>query len=702
DVTAAATATNVRQKIQDLNREEISRIVGYYGDAAARIREAGFDAVELHMAHAYTLSSFLSRRNDRHDEFGGRSIDNRLRVPSRVLRRVREVVGDDYVVGVRFDGEEAIKGGYSVADSSVMAVRFARLGADYVSISAGGKFEDAVRHPGEPLYPYTGYSGDRCMPSAGYPDALNVYLSEAIRAALRERGHQTPVVATGKIRTPELAERILQTGRADLVGLGRQLLADPDWPRKVREGRADSVVQCVYNNVCKALDERFHRVRCTLWRRRDLHAPAAPTDRTPPHWPGGAELTASPTDGRVRLEWTPATDDTGVYGYMILRAEPDTAPGSWKHVDSARGVAHRHEDPSALGGVRYRYRVSPTTSPATARSPWGRWRSRCRAPTGRSLRDASGSGPGTSAACRAGDRPRAGSHARRTSTSGSIPRRTTREGSGRPSQRCVPFRHVRRRLPERGDGLVRLATDLGCPGRGQRPRDAEAAFRIVFRPMAEHALVTGGETGIGAAVTAALKKEGFDVTTASRRTGVDLTDRAAVETLVASLERLDLLVNNAGMAESAPLRETADELWDRHLALNATAPFLLCRAVLPLLRRSPRPRIVNIASTAALRGGRYISAYAASKHALLGLCRSLAAELEGVAVHAVLPGYVDSPLTDRTVERITARTGRGAEETRALLASQNRSGALIRPEEVAAAVVSLLAEEGTGREIVLE
>ncbi|MGH7163211.1 MAG: NADH:flavin oxidoreductase, partial [Planctomycetota bacterium] len=364
-----------RQRIQELGRDAILAVAEEYAEAASRVREAGFDAVELHMAHAYTLSSFLSRRNDRHDEYGGRSVENRLRAPSLVLRRVRERVGRDFPVGVRFDGEEAIKGGYSVADAALFSVRFAQLGADYLSVSAGGKFEDAIHHPGEPLYPYTGYSGDRCMPSSGYPDGLNVYLAEAVREGLRERGFSVPVVASGKIRTPELAESVLRAGRADLIGMARQLLADPDWPRKVREGREDAVIPCVYNNVCKALDERFHRVRCTLWRRRDLHAPEAPEDATPPAWPAGAALDATETDGRVRLEWTPAEDRGGVYGYLVLRAEAD---GPFRHIDSARGVAHRFEDASALGGVTYRYQVvaydmagnrSPPLGPVTFALP---------------------------------------------------------------------------------------------------------------------------------------------------------------------------------------------------------------------------------------------------------------------------------------------------------------------------------------------
>jgi 2,4-dienoyl-CoA reductase-like NADH-dependent reductase (Old Yellow Enzyme family) len=345
-----------RQTIEDLDRDEILKVVKDYAEAAARIQDAAFDAVELHMAHAYTLSSFLSRRNDRRDEFGGRSIESRLRLPSLVLQRVRERVGPDFPVGIRFDGEEAIKDGYSVADAALFAIRFARLGADWLSISAGGKFEDAVQRPGEPLYPYTGYSGDRCMPSAAYPDGLNVYLGDGVKRALNERGLEVPVVATGKIRTPELAESILRDGRADLIGMARQLLADPDWPKKVREGRADTVVCCVYNNVCKALDERFHRVRCTLWRKHDLQAPQAPADGRAPVWPEDAELSAGEADGRIRLTWTPATGDAGgtVYGYMVLRSEAD---GPWIHIDSARGVAHRFEDAAALGGTHYRYRI---------------------------------------------------------------------------------------------------------------------------------------------------------------------------------------------------------------------------------------------------------------------------------------------------------------------------------------------------------
>ncbi|MHC4972151.1 MAG: SDR family NAD(P)-dependent oxidoreductase [Planctomycetota bacterium] len=220
--------------------------------------------------------------------------------------------------------------------------------------------------------------------------------------------------------------------------------------------------------------------------------------------------------------------------------------------------------------------------------------------------------------------------------------------------------------------------------------------------MPELALVTGGETGIGRAIVAALRKEGFEVRTASRRSGHDLTDPAAVDRLVKSLPRLDVLVNNAGLAEAAPLAKSTDEFWNRHFELNVTAPFRLCRSALALLRQAPHGRIVNVVSVAGLRGAPYIAAYAASKHALLGLTRVLAAELTDVSVHAVCPGFADTELTDRSIRQIMAATGKTDEEARAALAAQNSGGRLIRPEEVAAAVLELVSATDTGREIVLE
>jgi dimethylglycine catabolism A len=344
-----------RQTIDMLSPEDLDGIVDAYGDAAQRARECGFDGVELHMAHAYTLSSFLSRLNPRRDAYGG-TLENRLRLPTRVIERVRARVGSDFPVGVRFLGEECIRNGYTVVDAGPMAERLAKMGADYISLSAGGKFEDARHIPGEPLYPYTGYSGDRCMPGANYPDGANLYIPTAVRRHLRSAGLETPVIAVGKIATLALAEAVLRDECGDLVGMARALLADPDLPNKWRNGREDTVVRCVFGNVCKALDENFRRVDCTLWPKKLGQAPES-HDVIAPEWPkSGARLSAEYKEGRVLLRWVGAVDNEGIYGYQVYRALGDSV---LIHGSSVRGKSTRFEDPSVLGGARYRYAVRP-------------------------------------------------------------------------------------------------------------------------------------------------------------------------------------------------------------------------------------------------------------------------------------------------------------------------------------------------------
>ena len=343
-----------RQTVDMLALDDIRAIVDGYAAAAVRARQAGYDAVELHMAHAYTLASFLSRLNRRHDAYGGRSLESRMRLMTEAILAVRRAVGDDYPIGVRFDGEECIKGGYGLAESKYMALRMAQLGVDYISISAGGKFEDAVKKDGEPLYPYTGYSGDRTMPAAQYPDGANTYLAAGIKAFINAHGFATPVVTTGKIPTPSFAESILQAGEADLVGFARALLADPDWPKKARLGAEDKIIRCVYGNVCKALDENFRQVRCVLWPKHALHAPApVAEDVDPPVWTTDGGLTASlRPNGQVALVWENAWDAHGIYGYEIYRRVND---GPFVHLTSV--TTHRHVDAFALAGNRYGYCV---------------------------------------------------------------------------------------------------------------------------------------------------------------------------------------------------------------------------------------------------------------------------------------------------------------------------------------------------------
>ncbi|MEW6128895.1 MAG: NADH:flavin oxidoreductase [Acidobacteriota bacterium] len=338
-----------RQKITDLTTTDIKQIIEEYGAAAARARLAEFDGVELHMAHAYTMSSFLSRMNKRADEYG-KTLENRMRLMSEVILKVRERVGKDFPIGVRFDGEEYIKNGYTTVDSREIALRMAELGVDYISISAGGKFEDAIHKPGEPLYPYTGYSGDRCMPGASYADGANVYIADAIKQYINDRGYHTPVVTTGKIVHSELAETILQTERADLIGMARALLADPDLPRKVRLGEEHKVIKCVYGNICKNLDENFKRVVCVLWDKGTLQAPLS-DDTIAPSWKAdGAKLTGELKTGQIYLEWEEATDNEGIYGYEIFRSEDDSP---FKRLHAIKRT--HFYDMSVVGGRTYAY-----------------------------------------------------------------------------------------------------------------------------------------------------------------------------------------------------------------------------------------------------------------------------------------------------------------------------------------------------------
>src|ERR1041385_8450256 len=270
-----------RERVTDTHLPHIKELPqvlpGIFADAAGRAREAGFDGVELHYAHAYTMAGFLSALNDRNDGYGGPR-EHRVRLPLEVYRAVRERVRDDYVVGVRFLGDEVIAGGNRIDDAVYFGVEFARAGFDYLSISKGGKFEDAEQPKvGAAVYPYTGQSGYECMPTTlsdeRGPFGRSVPLVAQIKHAVNDAGFNTPVVATGGITTFEQAESILKNGDADIIGMARQALADPDWFRKVKLGRGDEVRRCTYTNYCEALDQAHRQVTCKLWDRKELDEP---------------------------------------------------------------------------------------------------------------------------------------------------------------------------------------------------------------------------------------------------------------------------------------------------------------------------------------------------------------------------------------------------------------------------------------------
>ncbi|MBP1739585.1 MAG: hypothetical protein H6Q48_1878 [Deltaproteobacteria bacterium] len=265
--------TGWRQKVEDFKPEELPNIVKDHVAGARRALSAGFDFIEIHMAHAYVLSSFLSRANKRTDPYGG-NLENRMRLPMEVYQAVRQLVGGNTPLGVRINGEDFHVEGNTLAQSSRIARRFAELGADYISVSAGSRFEDAkTPAEGNPPDPMSGYSGHRMSPWFWWPDGCHVYLAEGIRKAVREAGLETPIVIAGKIREPQHAEEILEQGRADIIGLCRALLCDPDWPLKAREGREKEIVRCVACNWCLEADSRYEKVKCDRWPKDNLNAP---------------------------------------------------------------------------------------------------------------------------------------------------------------------------------------------------------------------------------------------------------------------------------------------------------------------------------------------------------------------------------------------------------------------------------------------
>ena len=285
-----------RERVTDVHLPHVAELPrtlpGLFAAAARRCEAAGFDGVELHYAHAYTMSSFLSALNDRADGYGGPR-ENRVRLPLEVYRAVRAAVGKQLAVGCRFLTDDVVEGGNRVDDAAWFGVELARAGMDFLSLSRGGRFEDAKQpRVGHPAYPYTGPSGHECMPTTMAPPpgpfGRNLPDVARVKRAVAAAGFSTPVVGCGGIATFAQAEAALADGACDVVASARQSLADPDWFLKLSEGRGVEIRRCLFTNYCEGLDQSHVPVTCQRWDRLK----GLPDDATAPRTADGRRLVA--------------------------------------------------------------------------------------------------------------------------------------------------------------------------------------------------------------------------------------------------------------------------------------------------------------------------------------------------------------------------------------------------------------------------
>ncbi|MCL4371291.1 MAG: FAD-dependent oxidoreductase [Chloroflexi bacterium] len=227
-----------REVPRELTREGIARLVDAFGAAARRAMEAGFDAVELHVAHGYLLNQFLSPLfNRRADEYGG-SLEGRARFPLEVLRRTRETVGDGMPILCRLSADDGVEGSLGLAEAQVVATMLEREGADVIDVTAG-----------------IGESFEVSAPPMAIPAGSLVPYAAAIKKAVG-----VPVVAVAKLHDPRMAEEVLAEGKADLIAVGRGLIADPEWPRKAAEGRFGEIRPCLTCNRPECHGRIFQQV----------------------------------------------------------------------------------------------------------------------------------------------------------------------------------------------------------------------------------------------------------------------------------------------------------------------------------------------------------------------------------------------------------------------------------------------------------
>lgn len=215
----------------ELSTEEVQEMVGKYAAAALRVQEAGFDGVEIHGAHGYLLAQFLSPfTNKRTDQYGG-SLENRMRMPLQVVRRVRQLCGDDFIISYRISGEEYFQGGLTLQETTVVAQELEKAGVDLLNVS-GSSLEGPAKLA-------------KVIPCYYLPGGYHMHAAAAMKKVV-----SIPVAGVGRINSPSQAASYIDQGKADLVAVGRQFIADAHWPNKAKEGRAGEIRRCIACNVC--------------------------------------------------------------------------------------------------------------------------------------------------------------------------------------------------------------------------------------------------------------------------------------------------------------------------------------------------------------------------------------------------------------------------------------------------------------------
>jgi 2,4-dienoyl-CoA reductase (NADPH2) len=242
-IAPSAVPLSPRTKVPHaLTVEEIRQLIGRYAECARNCSEAGFDFVEVHAAHCYLPCEFLSPlSNRREDEYGG-SLENRARFLLEIVAAIRSECGDDFPIFVRLSGEEGAEGGFGLEETATVARWLETAGVGCISVSGGNW-----------------YALHLTIPPMSLDRGCLVPAAAAIRQAV-----SVPVIAAGRLDDPELAERVLADGQADLIALGRALIADADWPRKLREGRRREIRPCIACNACVDLVARAQEARCAV------------------------------------------------------------------------------------------------------------------------------------------------------------------------------------------------------------------------------------------------------------------------------------------------------------------------------------------------------------------------------------------------------------------------------------------------------